>query len=176
VSAGAQGGEPRPAETPSEEELRAAYEAELGRITAVDMIGQAAVSLMNIAARRLGPGPGEAPTGQQGERDLEQAGDAIDGARALLAILERRVPGELGPLRDALSKLQLAYAAEARREGPQPPPDGEGPEGEGGAGPGGQGGGGPGGGAGPAPERPPAGGERRPGPAESSGRLWVPGR
>ena len=33
---------------------------------------------------------------------------------ALLGVLERRLGKELGPLRDALSRLQLAYAREAR--------------------------------------------------------------
>ena len=39
---------------PSEEELRAAYEAELSRITTTDVIAQAVVSLLNLGARRLG--------------------------------------------------------------------------------------------------------------------------
>ena len=153
---------------PSEEELRAAYEAELARISATDMIAQAAVSLLNIGAHRMGgapPAEGEAPVGQ----DLEQARDAIDGARALLEILERRIPNELTPLRDALSRLQMAYATEssrsqaaspepaegdAARPGEQPgPPEQAGPE--------------------PANQAPDQSG---PGPAESSGRLWVPGR
>ncbi len=43
--------------------------------------------------------------------------DAIDGVRALLAILERSIPQELRPLRDALSQLQMAYAREVRRRG-----------------------------------------------------------
>ena len=81
-----------PAGTPSEEELRAAYEAELARITAVDMIAQSAVSLLNIGARRMGPPPGQGEESGPGGRDLEQVRDAIDGARALLAILERRIP------------------------------------------------------------------------------------
>ena len=42
---------------PSEEELRAAYEAELSRITTTDMMAQAAVSLLNLGARRLAPAP-----------------------------------------------------------------------------------------------------------------------
>ncbi len=102
---------------PSEEELRAAYEAELARISATDMIAQAAVSLLNIGAHRMGSAPtseGEPPVGQ----DLEQARDAIDGARALLEILERRIPNELTPLRDALSRLQMAYATESGRGAP----------------------------------------------------------
>ena len=50
-----------PQDAPSEEELRAAYEAELARISATDMIAQATVSLLNIGARRMGPplGPPE---------------------------------------------------------------------------------------------------------------------
>ena len=171
-----------PQGVPNEEELRAAYEAELARITATDMIAQATVSLLNIGARRMGPPPAppgaEPPAGEGGaapERDLEQVRDAIDAAMALLAILERRIPpDQLAPLRDALSRLQMAYAAEVRA-GEQPA---GGKEPEGGAG-GGEPGGGQGGAGGePQPAReddqaPP--GQRRPGPAESSGRLWVPG-
>ena len=40
-------------EQPSEEELRAAYEAELSASAATDMIAQAAVSLLNIGAYRM---------------------------------------------------------------------------------------------------------------------------
>jgi hypothetical protein len=155
-----------PAGAPNEEELRAAYEAELARITAVDMLAQSAVSLLNIGARRMGPPPGsgESETG----RDLEQVRDAIDGARALLAILERRIPQELGPLKDALSRLQMAYAQELGAAGAPAggePKPGEQPST---------------GGAEQRPgEQPKPGGEQQPGgpgPAESSGRLWVPGR
>ena len=183
MSAGpeAQGGG-GPQGAPSEEELRAAYEAELARITAVDMIAQAAVSLLNIGARRMGPPPAapgaeEAPPAPGGERDLEQVRDSIDAAMALLGILDRRLPADqLRPLRDALSRLQMAYAAEVRGAG-----GGEGEEGGPGEGSGGAGGqGGPGGsGGGKPPSAPDAGGQegrRGPGPAESSGRLWVPGR
>jgi len=158
-------GPPAGGAAPSEEELRAAYEAELARINATDMIAQAAVSLLNIGARRMGPPPGtEAGEGAGGEdgRDLEQARDAIDAARALLAILERRIPDELGPLRDALSRLQMAYASEVGAGQAAAP--GSGPQGEPGAS-----GEAPSAGAGDASER-------RPGPAETSGRLWVPGR
>ncbi|HEY7836785.1 MAG TPA: hypothetical protein VIB59_04920 [Solirubrobacteraceae bacterium] len=175
-----------PQGVPSEEELRAAYEAELARITASDMIAQAAVSLLNIGARRMGPPPGAEQPGAEGqagaapERDLEQVRDAIDAAMALLAILERRIPADqLAPLRDALSRLQMAYASEVRAG--SGPPEGEGgpeggPGGEGEQG-GGQSGGGEGGGQGGSEGQQPAGdqADRRPGPAESSGRLWVPG-
>ena len=172
---------PGPQSVPSEEELRAAYEAELARITATDMIAQAAVSLLNIGARRMGPppSPGEQPPGgaaDAGERDLEQVRDAIDAAMALIAILDRRIPAEqLSPLRDALSRLQMAYAAEMGaggepRGGEPPGGDAGGASGSGAPGSSGEEGGGQ-------PGQTPAAdeGQRRPGPAESSGRLWVPG-
>ncbi|HWX98054.1 MAG TPA: hypothetical protein VNZ01_14525, partial [Solirubrobacteraceae bacterium] len=105
------------------------------------------------------------------ERDLEQVRDAIDAVRPLLEILERRVPEGVRPLRDALAQLQMAYAREVQ-SGAQP--GGGGGEGaEEGAPP-------PAAGTGQAPgaaegdesqsQRP---GE--PGPAQKSGRLWVPG-
>jgi hypothetical protein len=163
ADAGTEGPGAGPAGAPSEEELRAAYEAELARITAVDMIAQSAVSLLNIGARRMGPPPGrEGEAGAQ--RDLEQVRDAIDGARALLAILERRIPAqELAPLKDALSRLQMAYAQEVGGSGT---PGGEPP----------QGGQEPPGGATPKPGEEQQPGTPGPGPAESSGRLWVPGQ
>ncbi len=134
------------------------------------MIAQAAVSLLNIGAHRMGA----APAGESGPppgQDLEQARDAIDAARALLEILERRIPGELGPLRDALSRLQMAFATElgrAKADGAEAGAGG-GSERAPGAGEAGV----PEPGA-PAAEEPP--GPSGPGPAESSGRLWVPGR
>ncbi len=149
---------------PSEEELRAAYEAELSRITPADMMLQAAVSLLNIGARRLGlTGPAEPSQGSAGaeggaragsERDLAQVRDAIDGVRALLGVLERSIPEDLRPLRDALSQLQIAYAREAPAGGQKDP--GEGPP----AGADAEGG---------------DDGPEKPGPAQASGRLWVPG-
>ncbi|HEV3036013.1 MAG TPA: hypothetical protein VGX72_14640 [Solirubrobacteraceae bacterium] len=169
---------------PTEEELRAAYEAELSRLTTTDMMAQAAVSLLNIGARRLAP-PSDDPT-RPPERDLEQARDAIDAVRALLDILERRIPQELRPLRDALSRLQMAYAQEIGSTSTQPstPQPAQSPAQPGpSTAPGEQpvpGGAGSHGG----PSTPPQGQDPAapndqppgPGPAESSGRLWVPGR
>ncbi|MGH2854472.1 MAG: hypothetical protein ACRDLF_09835, partial [Solirubrobacteraceae bacterium] len=107
-------------EPPGEEELRAAYEAELSRITSADMVLQATVSLLNIGARRLGlvGGPEGTGTQQSPERDLEQVRDAIDAVRGLMGVIERRAPQEARPLRDALSQLQMAYAREAQAAGP----------------------------------------------------------
>jgi hypothetical protein len=194
----APGGGPGPAGSgpqPSEEELRAAYEAELARITSTDMILQAAVSLLNVGSYRLMPAPAAGQPGAQAAapagsgRDLEQVRDAIDGVRALLEILERRVPSEVRPLRDALSQLQMAYAREVQAGGAGPTAEGGGEAGQGGAqsppaggGPGSSGGA-PGAPGGPAPGKdsgqgpaPGDQGQPGPGPAESSGRLWVPGR
>jgi hypothetical protein len=169
---------------PTEDELRAAYEAELARLSTTDVMAQAVVSLLNIGARRLVPAGEEQAQSAPPERDLAQARDAIDAVRALLEILERSIPQELAPLRDALSRLQMAYAREianapAAPGAAAPPQQGEPPAGGEGGSPSG-GAGGSGGGpadtpAGseqqPAQERPPG-----PGPAEQSGRLWVPGR
>jgi hypothetical protein len=160
--------DPTTATQPTDEEMRAAYEAELNRITSTDMILQTAVSLLNIGGRRLGLAGGpesDREGGREGGRDLDQVSDAIDAVRALLPILERRMPREIGPLRDAVSQLQMAYAREvqAARE-PAPPASGGSPApGEPVTSP-----------QKPAPQ---AEGEKpAPGPAESSGRLWVPGR
>jgi hypothetical protein len=175
---------------PSEEELRAAYEAELSRITSADLMLQAAVSLLNVGSYRLAPraASGAAPAagggveGSAADRgagptpsDLEQSRDAIDGARALLEILERSAPSEIAPLRNALSQLQIAYARAVQAAGGAPGEGGAAPAGGGTPPAGGSSGGGEGG-APPGDDQP--GGPRPPGPgpAESSGRLWVPGR
>jgi hypothetical protein len=167
---------------PSEEELRAAYEAELSRITSADMILQTAVSLLNLGGRRLGLAPGA-----EGERDLAQVRDAVDGVSALLAILERSAPQEMRPLRDALAQLQMAYAREAQAGGGADPSAQQGqpasaqrgqPASQQNAPAGATKPGAPAA-AGEAKDKPGApGAEEKPGagPAESSGRLWVPGR
>jgi hypothetical protein len=173
------GGQPMGGQ-PSEDEMRAAYEAELNRITSSEMIVQTTVSLINIGGRRLGltapGGPSVDASSPPAERDLEQVRDAIDGARALMPILERRMPRELGPLRDAIAQLQMAYAREAQSGGgagstaasqpaekPKPPVE-QTPPGEQST---------------PAQKQAkPTDDEQqpRPGPAQASGRLWVPGR
>ncbi len=175
---------------PSEEELRAAYEAELARITSTDMIAAGRRLAAERRRDRLMPAPAggpEAGAPPGAGRDLEQVRDAIDGVRALLEILERRVPSEVRPLRDALSQLQMAYAREVQAGGEPAPGEGEpqqggaqAPPAGGSGGPSGGAAGGPGAaGPGQAPgpgAAPDDQGKPGPGPAESSGRLWVPGR
>ena len=146
-----------PPREPTEEEIRAAYEAELKKVTIEDVVAQTAVSLVNLAGRRLG-----VAEGTQDERDLEQVRDAIDSVRALLPVLERRNAAEVAPLKDALARLQMAYAQEKATAPAAPTAAEGGPEAPAGA---------------PATDAPAAGEEDEgPGPAESSGRLWVPGR
>lgn len=91
---------------PTEEELRAAMEEQLRRVTVQDVLLQTAATLVSLAGRRLGLAP-EA----QDERDLEQARLAIEGTRALLPLLSSE---EAGAVKQALSQLQVAYAREAR--------------------------------------------------------------
>jgi hypothetical protein len=169
-SEGTAPGGPAGGAEPSEEELRAAYEAELARITTADMLLQTAASLLNIGGLRLGLVPDATV-----ERDLEQVRDAIDGVRALLPILERHSLPQLRPLRDALSQLQMAYTREVQNEARPPAPAAAAPAAATSAPP--AGGGQP---AGSPPKQSrapkPSEGSSGPGPAESSGRLWVPGR
>ena len=95
---------------PSEEELRAALEEEMKRIRVEDVLVQTAVTLVNVAGRKLGDG------------DLEQSKLGIEGARALLPLL----PDEpRQAVQDALAQLQMMYA---RAAGTAPPPAGEPPK------------------------------------------------
>jgi hypothetical protein len=100
---------------PSEEELRAALEEQMRRITVQDVLIQTVVTLINLGGRRLGlAGPPE----QAGEKDVEQARLAIEGARALLPLLPQE---QLGPVRDALAQLQMAYVQSTQEaEGGEP--------------------------------------------------------
>jgi hypothetical protein len=137
----------------TEEQLRQ-IEAEMERITVDDVLLQTLVTLLNLAARKAGLAspPGEGP-----KPDLEQMRQAIDGARAILPLVEERHAEQLGPVRDTLSQLQMAYAQLREQGGGEPPSGGESEDG---------------GGEPPQEPKKPEG----PGPAQSSGRLWVPGQ
>ena len=145
MSAG-QGGTPPPQDDDvdltglSQEELRAAYEAELARVRVEDVLVQTVVSLLNLAARKAGL------TGAQEEPDFEQVGQAIEATRALLPFVEPALGPEAAQVRDALSQLQIAYARSSKAA-PAAASDASEDETE------------------PAP-----------GPAQASGRLWVPGQ
>jgi hypothetical protein len=103
---------------PTEEELRAALEEEMRRVTVDDVLLQSAVSLVNLGGRKAGLAPGT-----EGERDLVQVQAAIDGVSALLPVLEARGREEVKPIRDALSQLQMAYTRLAAGSGESPKPD-----------------------------------------------------
>jgi hypothetical protein len=144
----------------SEEEL-AALEAEMDRITVDDVLLQTLVSLINLGARRAGLGGPEGPPA-----DLDQTRQAIDGARALMPLLEARHGDQLAQIREALSRLQMAYVQlVGAAEGAAPAPGA--PE------PGGR----------PPTQRTSSAGTGEPpaepggtGPAQRSGRLWIPGQ
>jgi hypothetical protein len=129
----------------TEEEMRA-IEAEMEKVTVDDVLLQTIVSLLNLGARKAGLGG--APGAPAPEPDLEQVRQAVEGARALMPLVEPRHGEQLGPIRDALSRLQLFYAQNQAHPPGQAPPAGE-----------------------------PRGQQQKdtgPGSAQSSGRLWVP--
>ena len=122
----------QPAE-PTEEQLRAAYEEQLKRISVDDVLIQTVVSLINLAGYKLE------------QKELDEVRQAIEGTRAVLPLVEEKLGPDAAQIKSALSQLQLAYAREIGASG-------EAPE--------------------AAPQEQPEG----PGPAQSSGRLWVPGQ
>jgi hypothetical protein len=132
----------------TEEELRA-MEAEMERITVDDVLLQTIVSLINLAARKAGL---TAPPGQAPAPDWEQVRQGIEGARALMPLVEPRHAEQLAPIRDGLSQLQLHYA---RESGATPIAEGAAPASAPGAAP-------------QSPAEP-----KRP---EPPSRLWVPGQ
>jgi hypothetical protein len=160
---------------PTEAELRAAYEDEIKKIRVEHLLLETIVSLVNLGMRRAGIAPGT-----ETERDPEQVRLSIEAIRALLPLVEQAAPQQATPIREALSQLQLAFV---RSGGPgQPAPDAPpGPSQT------------PTGGPGPPPPPPPPGGPSREpspaspepdkqdesgeqGPAQRSGRLWIPGQ
>jgi len=104
---------------PTEEELRAAYEAELKRVRVEDVVVQTAVSLINLGGRKAGLAPGT-----EDERDPEQVRQAIEVVRALWPQVEAALGPDAPRVRDAISQLQLAYAQMAGGAG-SPEPSGD---------------------------------------------------
>lgn len=165
------GGSEQAGPAPTEEELRAAYEAEIKKIRVEHVLLEHVVTLVNLGMRRTGLQPGT-----EEERDLEQVRVAIEAIRALIPLLERTAAEQIGPIRDALSQLQLAFLKIGGSQPAAPAGQGEGPADRGGgpedqavrpASPG------P-----PTPPQhePPPAKPGEPGPAQRSGRLWVPGQ
>jgi hypothetical protein len=131
---------------PTDEELAAAYEAQLKQIRVEDVLIQTLVSLLNLGGRKAG-----LSAGTEGERDPEQVRQAIEGVRALLPVVEPLLGPDAGQIRDALSQLQLAYTKISSGQAPAPA-------------------------AAETPADKPDDKPEDAGPAQSSGRLWVPGQ
>jgi hypothetical protein len=136
---------------PTEEEMRAALEEELKHVRVEQVVTEAAVSILNVAVLRAGLVPGS-----EGEQDLTQTRVGIEAVRALLPLVEQALGAEQArPIRDALSQLQMAYAqaVQAGGSGEREKPA-----------------------AAPAQQAPTEQAAEGPGPAQRSGRLWVPGQ
>ena len=146
-------------EQPSEEELRAAYEAELKRLRIEHVLLDNVAALANLGMRRTGLAPGT-----ESERDPSQVRLAIEALRALMPVLEQAAPDQVPAIRDAVSQLQMAYVRIGGQASPTDAPEAAAPDAGGGAPPASE----------PPAEPPPKPGE--PGPAQRSGRLWVPGQ
>jgi hypothetical protein len=133
----------------SEEELRAAYEQQLEQQLRQLRVEDVVVQTIVTLVNLGGRRAGMAP-GTEDERDPEQLRLAIEAARALLGVIEPELGPDAKAIRDALSQLQMAYAqlsgAQGGAQGGQEGGQQEGQSGQGA------------------------------GPAQSSGRLWVPGQ
>jgi hypothetical protein len=143
-----------PGREPTEDELRAAYEAEIKRLRVEDVVVQTLVSLVNLGGRRAGFVPGA-----EDERDLGQVRMAIEGVKALLPLVEDQLGPEANTIRQAISQLQMMYAQASGAGAPgaeeAPPEAAQEP---------------------PPPPQPEPQDPNEPGPAQRSGRLWIPGQ
>ena len=142
--------EPPVGPEPTEEEMRAALEEELKRVRVEQVVTEATVSILNVAVLRAGLVPGS-----ESEQDLGQTRMGIEAVRALMPLVEQALGAEQArPIRDALSQLQMAYVRAVGDSGADAPDRPAAPEQQ-------------------ASREPPAEGT---GPAQRSGRLWVPGQ
>jgi hypothetical protein len=120
--------EPTPEERAELEELARQMQAELRTLTAAELLSQTGVTLVNLAAARLGLVDG------QPDENPAEARAAIDALGALLPVLDAQAPGPLvGDLRAGLAQLRMAYvsiaeggpgdAGEGGEGGTEPPPE-----------------------------------------------------
>jgi hypothetical protein len=137
---------------PTEEELRA-YGERLREIRVEDVIAGTLGPLLNVGTLRAGLVPGH-----EGEVDLAQLEKAIEATRALLPLVERELGPQVEAVRAAVSNLQIAYAKLAGQAAPAA--EGATPPGE----------------QAPPPPPEPEIKPGEPGPAQRSGRLWIPGQ
>ena len=86
---------------PSDEELIQRLEEELKKLKVSDLLVQTLYTLSSLGYRKL----------SEEDRDLEQAGLAIEALRALLPVLEGAVGEDvLRDFKQVTANLQLAYA------------------------------------------------------------------
>ncbi len=102
-----------PSQAATEEELRAAYEAEIKKIRIEQVLLEQVVTLINLGMRRTGLSPGT-----EDERDLDQVRLAIDSIRALMPLIDQNAAPQAAPIREALSQLQLAFVKLGGAAGP----------------------------------------------------------
>ncbi len=134
----------------TEEQLRAAYEQEIKRVRVEHVLLENVVTMVNLGMRRTGLMPGT-----EDERDLAQVQLAIDSVRALLPQIEPVAPEQAdcrSGTRSRSCRWRSCRPAAAASEAP-----GRAAE--------------PGSRATAARSSPDG-----PGPAQQSGRLWVPGQ
>lgn len=146
----------------TEEQLRAAYEQEIKQVRVEHVLLENVVTIINLGMRRTGLMPGT-----EDERDLGQVQLAIESVRALLPQIDMVAPQQAEPIRQALSQLQMAFV-----QGSGGTPAGVDSHGDDG---------GPGGPGADRASTPPVPDQQAPdpggaGPAQSSGRLWIPGQ
>jgi hypothetical protein len=97
--------------SPEQLEMLRQMEEEMRRVRVQDVVTQSAVSILNLAARRIA---------KEDERDLEQGRIGIEAVRALVDLLEAEPQAEV---RNALSQLQMMYAQESGGDQAQSTPD-----------------------------------------------------
>jgi hypothetical protein len=134
----------------TEEQLRAAYEQEIKRVRVEHVLLENIVTIINLGMRRTG-----LMEGTEDERDLGQVTLAVESVRALMPQIELVAPDQVEPIRQALSQLQLGFVRAGGGSAYEAPAEAE--PGAAASGP-----------------RPPA--PEGPGPAQQSGRLWLPGQ
>ena len=109
----------------AEEELRAAYEAEIKKIRVEQILLEQVVSIINLGMRRTGLAPGT-----EDERDIGQVRVAIEAVRALMPLLEqsRARAGGPDPRRPVTAAAGVSCGSEGRparrrprRPAPAPP-------------------------------------------------------
>jgi hypothetical protein len=90
------------AEDERQQKLVAELQAELAKLKVSDLLLQTLYTVSSLGYQRL--------TGE--EKDLEQAGLAIESLKALMPVLEGSVPDEaMRDFQQVLANMQLAYAS-----------------------------------------------------------------